>query len=170
MQSRARPSCRRMMPGPRNKGNANPKPQPHSRSYVICFNRLYSHLGQRPPLLAAAESECSTHSCNYSKPAYTLRKRLRGRCSRSSAFFAILGAHYGKNYPKPEEVTPMDLTVGVLGTGRMAQLHSTALRAIQEQGLVVNGENHDVSIALYGRDPAKVGAARGSMRCGQDEQ
>ena len=65
----------------------------------------------------------------------------------------------------------MDLTVGVLGTGRMAQLHSTALRAIQEQGLVVNGENHDVSIALYGRDPAKVAplaAACGAAKTSTD--
>lgn len=50
----------------------------------------------------------------------------------------------------------MDLTVGVLGTGRMAQLHGAALRAIQERGLTIGGERHDVSIALYGRDPAKV--------------
>ena len=50
----------------------------------------------------------------------------------------------------------MDLTVGVLGTGRMAQLHSTALRSIQEKGLVIAGERHNVAVAIYGRDPAKV--------------
>ena len=50
----------------------------------------------------------------------------------------------------------MDLTVGVLGTGRMAQLHSAALRSIEEKGLIIDGERHPVAVALYGRDPTKV--------------
>ena len=65
----------------------------------------------------------------------------------------------------------MDLTVGVLGTGRMAQLHSAALRSIQEKGLAVSGERHNVAVALYGRDPAKVAplaAACGAAKTSTD--
>lgn len=50
------------------------------------------------------------------------------------------------------------LTVGVLGTGRMAQLHLHALSAIRQQGLTVGGTDWPISLAVYGRDPAKVAA------------
>jgi predicted dehydrogenase len=52
----------------------------------------------------------------------------------------------------------MQLTVGVLGTGRMARLHCVALNALEKQGLLIEGERHHVNVALYGRDPAKLEA------------
>src|SRR5579884_830827 len=48
------------------------------------------------------------------------------------------------------------ITVGVLGTGRMAHLHLHALDTIRRDGLVVDGVTWPVSLAVYGRDPAKV--------------
>src|SRR5579883_408265 len=48
------------------------------------------------------------------------------------------------------------ITVGVLGTGRMARLHLNALGAIRRQGISVGSTHWPVSLAVYGRDPAKV--------------
>ena len=48
------------------------------------------------------------------------------------------------------------ITVGVLGTGRMARIHTAALSAIKRKGLCVNGKAYDLDIALYGRDEEKV--------------
>ncbi|HVC33183.1 MAG TPA: Gfo/Idh/MocA family oxidoreductase [Chloroflexota bacterium] len=50
------------------------------------------------------------------------------------------------------------ITVGVLGTGRMANLHLHALDTIRRDGLTVDGVTWPVSLAVYGRDPAKVEA------------
>ncbi|HLG51604.1 MAG TPA: Gfo/Idh/MocA family oxidoreductase [Chloroflexota bacterium] len=50
------------------------------------------------------------------------------------------------------------LTVGVLGTGRMAHLHLRALAAIQRDGLVIDGKRWPVALAVYGRDREKVAA------------
>ena len=50
------------------------------------------------------------------------------------------------------------LTVGVLGTGRMARLHVIGLHDLQQAGLEIGGTRYPVTIALYGRDPAKVAA------------
>jgi predicted dehydrogenase len=51
------------------------------------------------------------------------------------------------------------ITVGILGTGRMARLHAIALKHLREEGgITVNGETWPVDIALYGRDPVKVAA------------
>jgi predicted dehydrogenase len=49
-----------------------------------------------------------------------------------------------------------DLTVGVLGTGRMARIHLDALQKLGQQGLTVGGVTWPVRLAIGGRDPAKV--------------
>jgi predicted dehydrogenase len=51
------------------------------------------------------------------------------------------------------------LTVAVLGTGRMASIHLTALAALRDRGLSVDGRTVRVEPAVYGRDAAKVRAA-----------
>lgn len=50
------------------------------------------------------------------------------------------------------------LTVAVLGTGRMAQIHLKALTALKAKGLpgTPPGRDTGLQIVLYGRDPAKV--------------
>src|SRR6185437_10011047 len=48
------------------------------------------------------------------------------------------------------------ITVGVLGTGRMARLHLHALNSIRREGLTVGGTRWPLSLAVYGRDSAKV--------------
>jgi predicted dehydrogenase len=50
------------------------------------------------------------------------------------------------------------LTVAVLGTGRMAATHLTALAHLRDCGLQVDGRTVRVEPVLYGRDPAKVRA------------
>ena len=50
------------------------------------------------------------------------------------------------------------LTVGVLGTGRMARLHIIGLHDLRQAGLEIGDTRYPVTIALYGRDPAKVAA------------
>ena len=48
------------------------------------------------------------------------------------------------------------LTIAVLGTGRMGQIHLAALTKLRDEGLVVGGRTVAVEPVLYGRDPAKV--------------
>ncbi|GIW09499.1 MAG: oxidoreductase [Dehalococcoidia bacterium] len=50
------------------------------------------------------------------------------------------------------------LTVAVLGTGRMSDIHLNALATLRERGLTVNGRPLALELALYGRDPAKTAA------------
>lgn len=50
------------------------------------------------------------------------------------------------------------LTVGILGTGRMARLHLEALAQLRDSGLVIGGERHDVGLAVYGRHSERVTA------------
>jgi predicted dehydrogenase len=51
-----------------------------------------------------------------------------------------------------------NLTVAVLGTGRMASIHLAALAELGNRGLKVDGTTVHVEPAVYGRDPAKVRA------------
>lgn len=51
-----------------------------------------------------------------------------------------------------------NLTVAVLGTGRMAVIHLAALAELRDRGLVVDGHTVRVEPAVYGRDAAKVRA------------
>jgi predicted dehydrogenase len=52
-----------------------------------------------------------------------------------------------------------NLTVAVLGTGRMASIHLAALAQLRDRGLSVQGKSVQVEPAVYGRDPTKVRAA-----------
>src|SRR5438552_18250460 len=51
-----------------------------------------------------------------------------------------------------------ELTVAVLGTGRMASIHLAALAVLRDRGLRIDGRSVYVEPAVYGRDPAKVRA------------
>jgi len=51
------------------------------------------------------------------------------------------------------------LTVAVLGTGRMGNIHLAALAELRDRGLHVDGKIVRVEPAVYGRDAAKVRAA-----------
>jgi predicted dehydrogenase len=50
------------------------------------------------------------------------------------------------------------LTVAVLGTGRMASIHLTALAELRDRGLLVDGQTVRLEPAVYGRDASKVRA------------
>jgi predicted dehydrogenase len=49
-----------------------------------------------------------------------------------------------------------NLTVAVLGTGRMAAIHIAALAELRDRGLSVDGRSVSVTPALYGRNSARV--------------
>lgn len=55
-------------------------------------------------------------------------------------------------------MTKPQITVGVLGTGRMGRVHLEAWARVRDEGLAMAGESHPIRLALYGRDPAKVAA------------
>ena len=51
-------------------------------------------------------------------------------------------------------MTDNQITVGVLGTGRMGRVHLTAWARVRDEGLSVASESYLIRLALYGRDPA----------------
>ena len=55
------------------------------------------------------------------------------------------------------------LTVALLGTGRMGQIHLAALARLRDAGLRVGERRVAVEPALYGRDPRKVAELAGSL-------
>lgn len=59
---------------------------------------------------------------------------------------------------------PDKLTVAVLGTGRMGQIHVAALAKLRGEGLMVGDKRIAIEPALYGRDPAKVAAVAAEHR------
>jgi len=55
-------------------------------------------------------------------------------------------------------MTDNQITVGVLGTGRMGRVHLAAWARVRDEGLSLAGDSYLINLALYGRDPAKVAA------------
>jgi predicted dehydrogenase len=48
------------------------------------------------------------------------------------------------------------ITVAVLGTGRMGQVHAKAWSRLRDEGFSVSGEAQQLHLAIYGRDAAKA--------------
>ncbi|HEX5414506.1 MAG TPA: Gfo/Idh/MocA family oxidoreductase, partial [Chloroflexota bacterium] len=67
----------------------------------------------------------------------------------------------------PSNASPDKLTVAVLGTGRMGQIHLAALAKLRDEGLVAGGRRVAVEPVLYGRDPTKVAELAAAYRVGQ---